>query len=259
MPTPFYHLALAHAALAHPDLSEAARAHLTAHLGPFLLGNTAPDVQTVSGQPREATHFFDLPTAAPIPAWEPLFAAYPHLADAAALDPAHAAFLAGYLAHLLLDQLWIIHILVPYFYNDPTWPSRDDRRLWHNVLRAYLDAQCLPTLIGPTGAHLASATPHHWLPFTADEHLTTWRDFIANQLQPGQPSQTVAVLAERIGADPARFAAALADQAALQANLFGRYPLATHAQYRQHALTLTLRTLNAYLAGNLPAAHLRIE
>ena len=83
MPTPFYHLSLAEDLLQHPALPEEVRQFLQASRCVFLFGNTAPDVQVVSGQPRQLTHFFNLPiqTGDP-PAWELLLSDYPQLAEA---------------------------------------------------------------------------------------------------------------------------------------------------------------------------------
>ena len=61
MPTPFTHLLAAPALLDQVGLSSAVRSRLAAEWPAFLLGNIAPDVQTLSGQTREATHFFPVP------------------------------------------------------------------------------------------------------------------------------------------------------------------------------------------------------
>ena len=79
MPTPFTHLAAAKEFLELPGLSPEVRQSLQAELPAFLLGNIAPDVQTISGQPREATHFFPVPLGRAPPAGERLLAEYPAL------------------------------------------------------------------------------------------------------------------------------------------------------------------------------------
>jgi hypothetical protein len=72
-----------------------------------MLGHTAPDVKTVSGQKREESHFYTIPRTSDRPAYQVLFDAYPELALADALSPSQASFIAGYIAHLLLDELWL--------------------------------------------------------------------------------------------------------------------------------------------------------
>ena len=68
MPTPFNHLHIAYDLVA--QLPAALRAPLTAEWPAFLLGNIAPDVQTLTGELREATHFFPVPLGAAPPAAE---------------------------------------------------------------------------------------------------------------------------------------------------------------------------------------------
>ena len=68
MPTPIQHLAIAEQLLRDSTLPGAIRDRLLEQRGAFLFGNTAPDVQTVSGQLRETTHFFDIPLRSNEPA-----------------------------------------------------------------------------------------------------------------------------------------------------------------------------------------------
>jgi hypothetical protein len=139
MPTPFMHLALAEEVLQGDELSRTANNLLHQQRGPFLLGNTAPDVQTVSGQARIESHFYTLPRTTDRPAHESLFTAHPALARPAELPPAQAAFVAGYITHLLLDELWLDDIFLRFFGED--WASRQQRAFIHNVLRTWADRQ----------------------------------------------------------------------------------------------------------------------
>src|SRR5438094_833706 len=121
MPTPFTHLAAADELLARPELAPDVKADLRAELPAFLFGNTAPDVQTISGQPREATHFFQVPLQGAPPAGRQMLGSFPALAARAALPAAQAAFVAGYLAHLVFDQIWIRDIFEPFFGEAAAW------------------------------------------------------------------------------------------------------------------------------------------
>jgi hypothetical protein len=178
--------------LADAALLPAARDRLTAQRGAFLLGTIAPDVQSVSGQPREATHFFTLPSSQgdlqptdTCPAHEVMLAEYPALACANKLPAAQAAFIAGYIQHLTLDELWIEHVFGPYFGMGAEWGTFRERLLIHNVLRTWLDQRDGIRLNGSVSEALAQVEPRGWLPFVSDVHLTAWRDEIALQLRPG--------------------------------------------------------------------------
>src|SRR3990172_6965847 len=96
----------------------------------FLLGAISPDVRTISGQAREATHFFTIPPTTRTEGPDAMLAAYPDLRPAASLIPARAAFIAGYITHLVMDQTWLEVVVMPGLFIDgltwgmqhPNWP-----------------------------------------------------------------------------------------------------------------------------------------
>ncbi len=64
---------------------------------------------------RDRTHFFDLSSFDEQSGVAGLFAAYPRLSDPGQLSPSTSAFVAGYLTHLVMDELWINTIYRPFF------------------------------------------------------------------------------------------------------------------------------------------------
>jgi hypothetical protein len=222
MPTPIMHLALAEEILHRGHLPPAIRRLLIQQRGPFLLGNTAPDVQTVSGQARDETHFYTIPLTSDRPAHETLFAAHPQLAHAGPLPPAQVAFVAGYIAHLLLDELWLIDIFQRYFLWD--WGPRRERMFLHNVLRTWMDRQDQPRLNGSLIVALRRTEPQGWLPFVADEHLQAWRDWLVEQLVPGHTVRTAEVFAQRMGVPVAQVEIVLSSPQQMEERVFRRVP-----------------------------------
>jgi hypothetical protein len=220
MPTPFMHLALAEEVLQGDELSRTANNLLHQQRGPFLLGNTAPDVQTVSGQARIESHFYTLPRTTDRPAHESLFTAHPALARPAELPPAQAAFVAGYITHLLLDELWLDDIFLRFFGED--WASRQQRAFIHNVLRTWADRQDRRRLNGTVSAALQEAEPQRWLPFVDDANLRAWRDWLIEQLLPGQKTHTTEVFAQRMGVSTTEMEALLSSPDAMKAQVFCR-------------------------------------
>jgi len=249
MPTPFVHLLIAHDLLASPSLTPEVRQALAAEQPAFLFGNVAPDAQTVSGQRREATHFFPVPLKDAPPAPQRLFESHPALARPEQLPPAQAVFLAGYLAHLTFDQLWIAKIFEPIFGEQQTWGTFPERLYLHNALRAHWDARDLSQLPGSTTAGLRAAAPERWLPFLADDHLRAWRDFLADQLNSGA-ARTVEVFAQRMKADPQAFAALLDSPEEKRRRVFTRLPLEQLARYRAEGLAQSAQLIQAYWAGH---------
>jgi hypothetical protein len=233
--------------LVHPGLSSEIRRTLQENRPAFLLGNTAPDVQTVSGQAREVTHFFDLPIRPGMPAaWDGMLSAYPELARPARLASDQAAFIAGYLCHLQADWLWVLQVFAPVFGPHNTWRTFSHRLYLHNVLRAYLDQQIFPDLPAAMGADLEKAIPFHWLPFVADLYLVEWRDFLARQLQPGAIVETVEVFAARQGISPQEYYRLLQSEELLEQEIFVRLPRRDLLSYRDGLITANVSLLQTY-------------
>jgi len=221
MPTPVQHLLVAQRVLADAALPNAIRDRLLAQRGAFLFGNTAPDVQTVSGQRREATHFFVIPwTRVPAP-HKAMFERYPYLGFPHRLPEAQSAFIAGYICHLWLDVLWVRDIYLDNFGpNARCGASLRERHVYHNILRAWCDRRDQDQLTGPIDAALSAARPIDWLPFTADRHLIQWRDNLAGQFRPGAGIRTVEVFAARGGVPPEKFQQMLDSPAEMEQQIF---------------------------------------
>lgn len=253
MPTPFYHLSLAEDLLRHPLLPEEIRQFLHNSRCVFLFGNTAPDVQVVSGQPRQQTHYFNLPIqAGDPPAWELLLSEHPQLVDARQLPAAKAAFLAGYLCHLQADWLWVKEIFAPVFGPHCSWGTFRERLYLHNVLSAYLDVCILPGLRPGMDACLCQVEPEGWLPFVEDRHLIEWRDLLFPQLQPGASTYTVEVFSSRQGISAPEFHALLESEERMQQEVFAHLPLQQVQSYHQRVLDENTRLLSDYLAFTKP-------
>lgn len=200
MPTPFHHLDIAGNLLCQAALTEPLRQKLQAQRSAFLFGNTAPDVQVISGQKRRETHFFRFPVSRDmVPPWEQMLDSHPELGFPGNLAESHAAFLAGYLCHLQADWYWIQDIFLPAFGPDAPWGTFQERLYLHNVLRSHLDLHVLRTLPQETSNLLQMTEPSRWLPFVRDEDLVKWRDYISSQLQPGAEIMTIEVFAARQG------------------------------------------------------------
>ncbi len=260
MPTPFYHLNLASELLQHAGMPEALRQFLSAYRAEFMLGNTAPDVQVVSGQPRENTHFFSIPIlpGEQLP-WDCMLSEYPQLAQAADLSEDQAAFLAGYVCHLQADWIWIKEIYTPVFGPFAGWETFKQRLYYHNVLRAYLDRQILAKLPADTAACLTQVVIDNWLPFIKGRFLEEWRDFVAKQLGSGGTIQTVEVFSARQGISSAEFYAVLESDERMSNEVFNHLPLDRVRDYNQCVLSENIRLLTCYLAFTLHPKSLPVD
>jgi hypothetical protein len=220
---------------------------LTRGWSAFYLGNVAPDVQNLNGMAREATHFYHIPQPGDLPAYDEMLAQHPLLAWSEKMSAEQALFVAGYRAHLLLDQIWWRDVAAPHFFYSELFSDLPQRRLAHFVLLAYLDAKALAALPATAGETLAQATPDEWLPFVSDGDLRRWRDMIVDQLLPGALPQTTAVYAARLGLPPDRLAQNLQDEGWMAANLFEKVPLAGIENSLQTAVSASITLIRDYL------------
>ncbi len=251
MPTPFYHLSIASELLKRPELTAQARQIIEPQYCPFAFGNTAPDVQVVSGQSREATHFFDLPIRqGDLPAWEAMLQAYPQLTDISHLPAAQTAFLAGYLCHLQADWLWVKQIFAPIFGPDAGWGTFRNRLYLHNVLRSYMDLQVLQHLPEQFGFCLDEVKPDHWLPIVQDQYLVEWSEIVYRQLQPGETAQTVEVFAQRQGIPPEEYYRILQSEERMDEEVFQYVPRAKIDRFREELLEENILLVNNYLISD---------
>jgi hypothetical protein len=245
MPTPATHLALAEEMLRRNDLSIATRRLLTQERGPFLLGHTAPDVKTVSGQRREACHFYTVPRTSDRPAWDALFDAYPALARSDTFPGGQAAFVAGYIAHLVMDEVWLDDVFERYFLQD--WGPLRERLFLHNVLRTWVDCRDQAKLDGNVAKDLRDAEPHDWLPFVRDRHLCLWRDWLVQQLTCGQRMQTAEVFARRMGIPAGEVEAVARSPQQMEERVFRHVPRSALVTFRETAYGRTITLVDSYI------------
>lgn len=246
VPTPFYHLSIAKSIVSQGSPLSINQLILK-HYGAFVLGNTAPDVQVISGQSRQETHFFKLPLdpCAQYP-WERMVECFPLLEAQCDLDSKQFVFLLGYMCHLQADFLWVKTIFHPLFGPHLGWANFKQRLYLHNVLRAYLDAQILPTLDSDLIVKMQLVSPNQWLPFVKDEHLLIWRDFLCEQLIPGAVSQTVEVFANRQGLPTEDFYQLLSSESRMEAEIFSRVSRSQLAAYYQLVIIQNQKLFESY-------------
>jgi hypothetical protein len=88
---------------------------LDAERGHLYLGCTAPDIRVITRWDRSATHFFDLASFERQSSVAELFRHHHYLAQVGRLGQPTVAFMAGYISHLVMDEIWITDIYRPFF------------------------------------------------------------------------------------------------------------------------------------------------
>jgi hypothetical protein len=234
--------------LQHPALMAELRNYLQSYRGEFFFGNTAADVQTISGQTRESTHSFDLPLRKSDQSpWEKLLTTHPTLSYAIKLSPEQGAFIAGYICHLQADWMWVEEIFVPVFGLSSKLAAFPKRLYLHNVLRAYMDRQIQPALNNGVWESFQQIKPDKWLPFVADSCLQEWIDCLAGQLQPGREIKTVDVFSKRQGIPPGEYTRLISSDQLMNEEIFSHISRDKLKEFEQRLLAANLSLLQAYL------------
>jgi hypothetical protein len=195
MPTPFTHLVYAQRLLSDEDIPASARALIADHLPAYYLGTVAADGHFMCALRREDTHFYTYDRPMEDHPWRLMLRRFPALLKPTSAD--HRAFLAGYVAHLAMDEIWQKQMVHPRFVMQE-WGSRRQRFLMLNVLLVTMDERDYPNIDPGIPHHLGKAAPDHWLPFMEDEALSGWGALINRQIADGGQSETLAIIAPRV-------------------------------------------------------------
>lgn len=236
MPTPFTHLEIAQRLLADEAVPVAYRDLLRAECGAFLLGNVAADARVGNGAPRSATHFYEYGQPIEAHPWRVMTGRNPGLLRPQ--DDAHRAFVAGYVAHLSVDEAWSLHMVGPHFYGRD-WADGAFRYYMLHIILIYMDERDLLRLDDWHAPRLARALPRNWLPFISDADLKAWQRLIHDQISPDGASRTLEIFGGRIGVEPGEIRTFLDSPQQMQAGLWQHIPPAllqqTEARFYQHA------------------------
>jgi hypothetical protein len=217
MPTPFTHLETAQRMLRDDAIPQPLRHALARECPAFLLGQIAADARTNGDLRREDTHFYSYDHGIPEPPWRVMIQRNPVLLRPH--SPAQRAFVAGYVAHLTVDEVWSLDMLGPHFAGRE-WGPRPFRFLMLHILLIYMDERDYARLDPGHYDSLTRAHPVDWLPFMSDQTLAGWRDFIGQQIKPGGVSQTLEVFGSRIAKQPADLRAILDAPEIMQRDLW---------------------------------------
>ena len=216
----------------------------------FLLGAVSPDVRAISGHPREATHFFTIPPQADRPAHRALLMRWPQLREAVTLDRAQAAFIAGYMTHLVMDQTWLEQIVMPaLFIEGLPWGTGHPNWCLYTILMVYLERRAEARLPADTVEQLAGAEPDRWLPFIADDLLIRWRDYIVGMIREGGVRLVCRYFAETNGLSAGEMEAITGDEERMAEIAYPVVPRERLLAFEAEAVRRTEAAVLAYLGG----------
>ncbi len=174
---------------------------IDAERGAYYLGATTPDIRVLTRWDRERTHFFSLDDFSEQSGLHRLFEQEERLRDASTLDSPTAAFMAGYISHLVIDEEYITQIYRPLFgersaLRDDAIAGVMDKMLQWDVERADWENVARVEEIRQALAETAVAVN---IEFIARDTLLQWRDVSLDVIaQPPSVERLVHFLARRM-------------------------------------------------------------
>lgn len=216
----------------------------------FLLGTISPDVRAISGHSREATHFFEIPPREGHMAHDLMFGRWPSLKHVTSMEPVRAAFVAGYVTHLIMDQVWVERIVMPYLFIDGVmWSTGHPNWRLYSILMSYMEYQAAERLPGGTVGLVERATPQgEWLPFVKDHYLVEWRDRVTGLIRRGGARVISRMFAQTNHMSSEALEAIVLSEERMAAEA---YPVVSHKQlqaFRDEAARLSADAVLAYLS-----------
>ena len=176
-------------------------------MGYFLLGSTAPDMRAITKRPREHYHFASLDVQRVGDGVRAMLEYNPHLAG---LDGRKAAFVAGYISHIVLDECWITGVFRPAFGDAGTTPDARGLVL-DRALQLELDRRT--NGVGEYLGLMRDAAVPLGLGFVSDEEVAQWRSWVVEFLERDFSWERLRFMARRIArADESHPAHAAADE-----------------------------------------------
>ena len=201
----------AHIDLAHRAAERLQAQVVQANMGHYLLGSTSPDIRAITRRSREEYHFAPLDFDHVGAGVSGLFAAHPHLKNGAEQSGRTRAFVAGYLTHLVADEVWIRDMYRPYFGNRAIFADEASANVMDRAIQMEMDRRAWPTLeasrrtlVGAADGvdvrFIDPATLEKWLDwvFTVADRGFSWDRlrFMANRVARGDESHPAHAVAE---------------------------------------------------------------
>ena len=221
--------------------------------GYFLLGAVSPDVRAITKRDRAEYHYAPLDFAEIGDGVRGLFAAHPELRGKPATDEIAAAYVAGYITHIVLDESWIAEVFRPHFDGSRAPDDDAESKVMDRALQLELDRlaeqaveRAMPALGGATMPLDIGVIP----PATLEEY----RFFVLELLGQGFSWERLRFMARRIaaGSDP-HPAIRVADEF-LDAipgsldRLFDRVSRSELADFRERSIDRLAGALGEYLS-----------
>ena len=226
---------------------------LDSNLGYFYLGSTSPDIRALTKRARSEYHFVELDFETIGAGVDAMFAAHPELMDAAEHDGPMRAFIAGYIAHLMADESYIVKMFRPYFGKPGSFEADAMAKVWDRALQLDFDRTVWDEVkCSVEGVEADPANVH--IEFLPQEDLEQWKKWVARVMSGGFSWERLRFMARRISAgDESHPAYAYADRFIRSVDesldsLYDHVPRSHVTEFRDEAVETIVTSLRDYLS-----------
>ncbi len=226
---------------------------LDSNLGYFYLGSTSPDIRALTKRARSEYHFVELDFETVGTGVEAMFAAHPELMEAGEHDGPMRAFIAGYIAHLMADESYIVRMFRPYFGEPGAFESDAMAKIWDRALQLDFDRTVWDDVQRSiTGVEADTRNVH--VRFLPQEDLVQWKEWVGRVMNGGFSWERLRFMARRISAgDENHPAYAYAERFIASVDgsletLYDHVPKSYVQEFRDEAVETIVDSLRDYLS-----------
>jgi len=153
---------------------------LNINKGCFLMGSTAPDIRIITKASRLKYHFSSLQFDKLGDGINGLFYNLPQLSEPKNLSDATSSFIAGFLTHIIADEMWIISLYRPYFANTTYFEDSVLGNFMDRVIQLDMDRQARDRMnnMGDVKILIQNTRNKFNLGFISDEEISQWRNWL---------------------------------------------------------------------------------
>jgi hypothetical protein len=152
--------------------------------GTLYLGSTAPDIRVITRWDRSQTHFFDLDNFDEQDGVAAFLEQNPSLRTPGQLAAPTAAFVAGYVTHLVMDETWINMVYRPHFGQNSPLGGTLRGNIMDRALQFSLDRErrCDPELVAHVVGTVTRCDLGLDIGFIDSETLGKWHKVVVDMM-----------------------------------------------------------------------------
>ncbi len=226
---------------------------VSANMGHFLLGSTSPDIRAITRRSREEYHFAPLDFDRVGAGVSGLFRAHPGLKSVTERCDRTRAFVAGYITHIISDEVWIRYMYRPHFGNRRTFADEASANVMDRAVQMDMDRRSWPAFEAAAGA-LTGAADGVEVGFIDSATLEEWLEWVLKMADRGFSWDRLRFMANRVARGDASHPAHAAAESFLSGlprsldAVYERVPMENVELYRRRTLDTLARELGRFLA-----------